>query len=172
MYFTFYPKTAYKINEFDYIKAIDITNAIAVKNYIKKYKGILYNPYTVKDGERPDNISYKLYGSESYAWLILLANDIQSIYDEWPRSYSEFIQYIEKKYGSLSYANSNVKYYYDSMGNVITPETYNTLPANQKSAETFYQYEMRLNDQKARIKLIAPALVPIIETDLKNVLKK
>ena len=170
MYFSLYPKVAYKVDDFDYLKSIDITSAITLKNYIKNYNGIQYNPYIIKDGERPDNVSKRFYGDTKYAWIILLVNEIFSIYDDWPRGSRELNDYIEQKYGSLEYAATTVKTYYDSLGNPIDQTTYNSLDTSSRSSETFYEYEMKLNDAKSRIKIVSPAFIISIETDLRSLL--
>jgi hypothetical protein len=51
--FQYYPKVAYKVDNVDYIKAIDITTSIKIKDFFKTYRGISFTPYVVKDGERP-----------------------------------------------------------------------------------------------------------------------
>ena len=74
--FQFYPKVAYKVDNVDYIKAIDITTSIKIKDFFKTYRGISFNPYVVKDGERPDYVSFKAYGTPMYDWIVLLVNEI------------------------------------------------------------------------------------------------
>ena len=51
--FTLYPKVSYKIDDYNYIRAVDITQSIKIKKFLKDYRGISYQPYNVKDGERP-----------------------------------------------------------------------------------------------------------------------
>lgn len=172
MYFSLYPKVAYKIDDYDYLKAIDITSAITLKNYIKNYRGINYNPYFIKDGERPDNVAKKFYDDPKYAWIILLVNDISNIYDEWPRSSRELKDYVEQKYGSIVYAASTIKSYFDSLGNEIDVTQYNTLAENERSSESYYEYEIRINDSKSKIKLISQSFIIGIETDLRTLLSQ
>jgi hypothetical protein len=57
--FTYYPKIAYKIDDHNYLRAIDINLVAKIKDYISNYRGIAYAPYIVGDGESPDFISYK-----------------------------------------------------------------------------------------------------------------
>ena len=59
----------------------------------------IYSPYIIKNGERPDQISYKEYGDEQYYWIILQINEITDYYNEWPLSQYELDEYITKKYG-------------------------------------------------------------------------
>ncbi len=170
MYFSVYPKVAYKVDEFDYIKAIDITSSIKIKKYISSYKGITYTPYIVKNGERPDAVSYKLYGKEKYDWILLLVNDIDNIYEDWSKSDSDMIDYITEKYGSMTYATSAIKHYYDTYGNIIDQTTYFALPQGEKRVETYYEYEVRKNYEKAQIKTISPSLINTIEYDFRKIM--
>lgn len=172
MYFTLYPKVAYKVDDYDYVKAIDITSSTKIKNYIKSYRGIQYSPYIVKDGQRPDYVAYKVYGSEKYDWLVLLVNDITNIYEEWPKSSQDFSEYIEMKYGSIDYATTTIKSYKDSLGNVIDQTTYNSLSQDQRSSESYYEYELKLNENKAKIKLLSPALLITVESDIRQMMKE
>lgn len=170
--FSFYPKVSYKIDNIDYLKAIDITNSLKVKNFLKDYRGISYNPYRIEDGEKPDLISYKVYGTPKYDWIILLANDIYNIYDEWPKDSQTLNEFIAEKYGSLSSASSTVKYYYDASGNIIDYDSWYALPSASRNSETEYEYEVRRNINKSKIKVIKPALIAAIDAELKSIVNK
>lgn len=172
MYFSLYPKVAYKIDDFDYVKAIDITSATKIKKYISDYRQIAYNPYIVKNGERPDRVSYKIYGSEKYDWLVLMINDVSNVYEEWPKSSEDLLEYTQLKYGTLEYATDNIKSYFDSLGNEIDLTTYNSLSESERSSESFYQYEVKENDRKSIIKILKPSFLVKIESDLRLILRE
>jgi len=61
-----------------------------------------YRYYDIKDGERPDGVSHKLYGNSEYHWTFFVANEKLNSLDDWPRSYNEQISYIDKKYDEYS----------------------------------------------------------------------
>jgi predicted nuclease of predicted toxin-antitoxin system len=83
--YQYYPKILYSVNEFDKIKAVDITKSAKVKNLILSSSDSNYlRRYVVQNGERPDIVSFKLYDSPKYEYLLLLVNNIVSIYDDWP----------------------------------------------------------------------------------------
>lgn len=170
--FTLYPKISYKINEYDYLRAIDITQSAKIKRFLKDYRGIAYDPYTVKDGEKPDFVAYKYYGDPNLDWVVLLANDVYNIYDEWPKDSTELQQYLIQKYGSIAYTLSTIKYYYDSNKNIIDQTSYEALSVSARSSETVYEYELRKNNNKAKIKLVRPTLIGAIQTELKSLLYK
>jgi hypothetical protein len=166
--FTLYPKINYDINSFDQVRAIDIQASFKIRDYIKNYRGIAYQPYVVQDGERPDNVSFKLYGNSRYDWLILLVNDMYSIYDDWPRQSQELERYIIEKYGSISNASSTVKYYYDANKNIIDLTTYNSLPAANRSFESVLAWEQRMNDRKRIIKVVPGITINQLQSELNN----
>jgi len=63
---------------------------------------LVYLPYTVEEGERPEDIAQFYYGSTDYTWLVYLANNIMDPYHEWPKSVAEFNDYIKAKYDEQS----------------------------------------------------------------------
>ena len=62
-----------------------------------------YQTITVIDGERPDHLSKRLYGTEQYHWTFLLLNpQIKNIWDDWPMKYSQLVEYCTNKYQYLA----------------------------------------------------------------------
>jgi len=170
--FQYYPKVAYKVDNVDYIKAIDITTSIKIKDFFKTYRGISFSPYVVKDGERPDYVSFKFYGTPMYDWVILLSNDIYNIYDDWPKNTTTLNSYIEEKYGTIASALGTIKYYYNSNNDIIDGTTWTSLPTNQRKSESQYEYEVRRNINKSRIKLVKKELVNAVDMGLKSIITK
>lgn len=166
--FTLYPKINYDVNSFDTVRAIDIQASFKIRDYIKNYRGIAYQPYAIQDGERPDNVSFKLYGNSRYDWLILLVNDMYSIYDDWPKSSHELERYIIAKYGSISNASSTIKYYYDADRNIIDLTTYNSLSAANRTSESVLAWEQRMNDIKRIIRVIPGSAINLLQSELNS----
>lgn len=128
-YFSKLPNIKYathmnKAGVVDYINIKDYFHLLKVRDDISPTK-TLYEPYTVKNGERPEQISYDFYGDEQYYWVILQINDIVDYYSQWTLSQYEFDEYVIKKYGSLSAANETRHYetleILDLDGNLIMP---------------------------------------------------
>ena len=170
--FAYYPKIAYKIDDYNYLKAIDINVVSKLKDYITQYRSIGYTPYVVQDGESPDYISYKFYGNPGYDWIIMLTNNVHSMYDDWPKNSETFRQYLTEKYGSLQTALSTTKYYYDSSRNIIDVLEYTNLATNNRSLETVYEYELELNTNKSIIKLLNKNAINSVESGLRSILSK
>ena len=95
-----------------------------------------------------------------------------SVYDDWPRNSFDLESYIIEKYGSLSSAMSTVKYYYNSSLDIIDETTYNNLASNARRSETQYEYELRVNSNKAKIKVVKRSLITAITSDLNTIAKR
>ena len=62
-----------------------------------------YETEEIIDGERPDLLSQRLYGTGVYHWTFLLLNpQIKNIWDDWPMSASQLIEYCTNKYQYLA----------------------------------------------------------------------
>jgi hypothetical protein len=145
-----------------------------------------YYPYRVREGERPDIVSFQKYGTVAYSYLILLLNDIVDPLFDWPLHSRQFENYIIEKYGSISTAQTTNKYYYQVVRSEVArtgtservPEvkiivdltTYNTLDASVRSSQTVYDWEDELNDNKRDIKLINPNFIQDIDYEVKRTL--
>ena len=62
-----------------------------------------YQTVSIVDGERPDLLSQRLYGTGIYHWTFLLLNpQKKNIWDDWPMSSSQLIDYCTNKYQYLA----------------------------------------------------------------------
>ena len=75
----------------------DIFSGYTLPNRYKT-NTIYFTMYTIQDGETPNSLAYKLYGSEGYGWLILLLNDITNFTEQWPLSNQQLEAYVDEKY--------------------------------------------------------------------------
>ena len=168
--FNYYPIIDYKVGQFDSLSVVDITVRTKINEYIRRIAGVGIRPYQIVNGDRPDVVSKKVYGKPQYSYIILLVNEIHNIYDEWPRDSTAFRNYIVEKYGSLNFALENIAYYYDEAGNVVSESFWDDLDESGKYTETYYEYELRKNDEKAQIKMLDPSLILRVETTIQEIL--
>jgi len=168
--FQFFPKTLYLINDFDYQKVVDLNVSAQITDYLKAFRGSSgVRQFIVKDGERPDSISNRLYGTTKYDYLLLLLNNIESIYDDWPRNSVELNKFVEKKYGSLSNAVAT-GYWFTGDGDQVSEAYWNTLTNDPKKfTRSFLEQEIYLNDEKAKIQVFDIALAVRFETNLQEI---
>ena len=94
-YFSKFPLTKRK----DGNSVVDITRKGKLK---VSNSGTAYLPYTVKEGEKPEDVAFYYYGDPELAWLVLSVNDIVDPYTQWPKTQSTFDEYIKKQYETQS----------------------------------------------------------------------
>ena len=145
-----------------------------------------YYPYYVKEGERPDIVSFQKYGTVAYAYLILLLNNIVDPLFDWPLPARQFENYIIEQYGSIATAQATNKYYYQIVRAevartgvservpeykiIVDQTTYNSLDSSVRSAQNVYDYEVELNDNKRNINIINPDFIQDIDYEVKKTL--
>lgn len=167
--FQFFPKTLYLINDFDYQKVVDLNVSAQITEYVKRFKtSPSVRQFIVRDGERPEALSQRLYGTPKYDYLIMLLNDIESIHDDWPKNSVALNNYIEKKYGSIS-ASNVIGFWYTGDGDQVAEAYWNTLISDPKKyTKTFFEYEVDLNDEKAKIDIFDIQIALKFETGLQE----
>lgn len=168
--FKFYPKFEYAVDDYDSLTAIDITKRIKVTEYVKRTSLLSARSYFIQDGELPEHISYKLYSKPTYAYTILLINEIHNIFEEWPRSNKQFIKYIEDKYGSVAASKATSSYWFDGDGVQMSLDYWQTVDDNRKYALSNYAYEEELNNKKKEIRVLLPSIIPRMETAIQEIL--
>ena len=171
-FFQHYPQINYDISGTKPIKTKKAIN-IMIRSRIKQMvldDIIAYFPYTIPEAERPDITAYKQYGDVKYTWLLFLINDIQDPIFEWPLNTREFGAYVKNKYGTLSYAQSTVHHYEQTVRERVEATsttdpipkatievdltTYNTLAVGSRKIVYYYDWEVERNEDKRSIKLI------------------
>lgn len=128
-FFSYFPTVLYANNATSNILA-----KIKFQESVKKNLAVFYS-YTVKEGERPDQIAEKYYEDANYDWLIYLSNDIVDPYHQWPRTQAEMESYISAKYGSAANAAAHVAFYrtnYQNDDRVISTAAFNALSSGEK----------------------------------------
>ena len=62
---------------------------------------LYYSYYDIRNGERPDIVSQKIYGTPNYHWTFGLVNPwLIDIRKDWPMSNYELNEYIDNKYAN------------------------------------------------------------------------
>ena len=166
-FFKYFPTIPYAFNVDDSMFTLTLTNMsvhFIIKQQIKQNITVFYN-YIIQDGERPDSLSVKLYGSVAYTWVILLVNNIFTLFD-WPLTASEFNNYIIEKYGSVAAADAQTVYLTVG-GSQVDATTYGLLTSQQQGGTTtMYELELSQNDAKRNILIVPAAFIGPLATDL------
>ena len=114
-----------------------VTNILAKVNIGDTAVGQIeiFHPYTVKEGERADQIANFFYEDSSLDWLIYLCNGIKDPLNEWPKSQNTMKDFINLKYGSEANAQFQTAYYrvnWEQDDSVISTAAYAALATNTK----------------------------------------
>jgi hypothetical protein len=99
-YFTNFPVTQY-----DGKTVTDITRRSKIIDDLLK-DPYIFLPYTVREGEKPEDIAQNYYGSVDDTWLVMLSNDITDPYTQWTMDEAQFNQYFINKYADISRVTS------------------------------------------------------------------
>jgi hypothetical protein len=102
-YFNYFPKTLYTADE---VNADTITQLTSRFNFTEDFKNnsaVSYE-YDIQEGDTPEIIADKLYGSSERHWIVLVFNNIIDPQFDWPLDQRTLISFIDEKYS----ANANV----------------------------------------------------------------
>jgi hypothetical protein len=170
-FFKYFPHIDYTFQNSNGAYVLDLTNTtvhVRLAEAIKKNITVMYD-YQIQDGQRPDSVSVDLYGVVDYTWIILLVNNIFTLFD-WPLNNDEFNKYIIEKYTSVAVAQALLRY--RTVDNYIVDlATFNALDGNQRGEpQTTYDYELNLNDAKRRIRVVPAPMVPAMDRELRKLL--
>ena len=69
-------------------------------------------------GERPDQLSYRLYNTSNYYWSLFMANGIKNPFKQWGLSEEAFTSKIENEYEGFAYQFANNSRYIAPQGSV------------------------------------------------------
>ena len=104
MYFSIVPSIIYDEKPIKY--PFSDADRVIAKNFYRRYKlnddifsyAVFFNKYAIKDGERPDILANRIYGSPKYDWVILLTNNLVNAQYDWPLSNYDLYKTLEKEY--------------------------------------------------------------------------
>tara|TARA_Y100000310_G_scaffold143193_1_gene142602 strand:+ start:181 stop:708 length:528 start_codon:yes stop_codon:yes gene_type:complete len=155
-YFKEFPKIIYDITGRGDFKLItDLLRRVKVRDGIKSNIS-LFDKYDVKDGESPEIVSERFYGTQDFWWVVLLMNNIKDRYYDWPLSVVQFQNYMTSKYD-----NADAIRHYEIVqtsgpdhiqDNSHLIEVNSTQPG--ATSVSYREYEDRLQDKKRQIKIL------------------
>ena len=178
-----------------------IEDRIEVKNIFKRSKLrsdvdqaiTAFNYFYIPEGDRPDIVAENIYNDAELDWVILTANNITNIRDQWPLTHNDLHTYMLEKYGSeeniTKVRHHETRKIVDEYNRVVMPaglevdsdfsfeylsysgQVIKVLSSQVVGAITNYQYETKLNEEKRRIKILKPEYLPLFITDHQNIMK-
>ena len=103
-YFNKFPKVLFDVNNDGAFSVItDITKTVDINTFDED--SITYYTFQeIADGERPDNLSYRLYGTPQYYWTFFVINDNlkAGLNNSWPLNSHAFEEMMVKEYDVYS----------------------------------------------------------------------
>ena len=143
--------------------------------------------YSVNGDDRPDNVADKVYDNDKLDWVVLIANNIINIRDEWPMGQYDFQRYLNNKYDSTQlgqihhYETNEVRNPDDKLllqsGLTVDSDftfsyTYQGTQYNVNNLTSIsnFEHEVNKNDKKRVIYLLRPEYVGTIISDMREIL--
>ena len=166
-YFDKFPLLVYDAKgQGNYKLVTDILRRVKMRTAIQD-GAVLFDKYDVKNGENPEDVAFKWFGSADLHWVILLTNDITDRYYDWPLNQVQFAEFLTDKYGA---GNEDAIHHYEitkSSGNTDSagPGDYShkvevNSDEDDASSVSNREYEERLQDKKRQIKLLNKSFLP------------
>ena len=168
---------------------------ITVKNLFKRGKVrdeffqnvTAFYQYSVSGDDRPDNVADKVYENDQLDWMVLIANNIINIRDEWPMGQYDFQRYLDNKYDSVQLGqihhyetteirNPDDKLLLQSGLTVDSDFTYSysyngtQYNVNNVISVSNFQHEVNKNDAKRSIYLVRPEYVGTVISDMREIM--
>ena len=187
-----YSLSANKAGKQNFISIKDYFNLVVPRDDTFRID-TLYSPYTVKNGMRPDEVSYEVYGDEQFYWVVLQINEIYNYYEQWPLSENELTEFVYKKYGNL--AGAEQVHHYETVatfdnssppnlvlpGQLVVPKDfifyYPSTPGSDVTLSTRpisvenYTYERELNEKKSQIIILNKDYIYDYDREVRNYAK-
>ena len=135
---------------------------------VRIYKSVLdnitlYDEYDIVDGETPELVSNKLYGSPQYHWAIMIANQGYDYLNDWPLPYDRLVQYCIDKYGEGNIYD--IHHYEDENGYVVNDDYPSATPIDNIT------YESAINESKRRIKIVSLTIIQQMTDEFVKLMK-
>ena len=106
-YFSRFPKIYFSTNDGQSVDRItNIMAKFSLNEAIKENTAVYYE-YDITESDTPEIVAHKMYGSSSKHWVVLMMNNIVDPQYEWPLTTITLNNYIDAKYSTADYANSN-----------------------------------------------------------------
>lgn len=159
MYFKRFPAIHYPvvINGTEQYKVLkDLTiNVRFVKEFLSNIT--LYDLYDIVDGETPEIISEKFYGTPLYHWVIMIMNERYDYLNDFPLPYNILRDCAIEKYGEDGINDTH--HHENANGYVVSSDT----PLAR--VVTNIEYEESVNESKRTIKIIDREIIQKVVND-------
>ncbi len=178
-YFKYFGRRWHVLPDGNQVLLNDITKFSVFKENFQSNQQ-LFITHVIKDNERPETLSKRLYGTREYWWTILLFNNMFNVDEQWPLSESQLQQYIKTTYPDN--VSIDTHHYVDASGLTVDLDAYRVttgiiepsllIARYSLRAVSIQEYEQQINDNKRKIKLIDPDVIGQVNVDLSREFKQ
>ena len=177
-YFSQFPLTNYNLSGVNgnTIEVTDIFRRVKARSKLAD-NITLFDKYDVQEGESPETVAYKIYGSADYFWVVTLVNNIVNRYYDWPLDEYVFQQYVADKYSNpdgihhYEITQSSGKQTGDGPDDYSHKLEVNSDTTGAESVSNI-EYERREQDKKRQIRLLLPQYLKVFEDEFVRLVRK
>ena len=169
-------------------------DTVRVKNLFRRVKIredylnslVLFTKYKIEGDDRPDNVAEKYYGTPDLDWVVLLANNIVDIKNDWPLSEYDLNQYLNEKYTEqqlVQIHHYETIEWRDLNNQLITPagqvvdENFKVeylkggqiVSVSPIRSVSYFEWELKKNDDKRNINLVSTDYVGTIVEEFQQI---
>jgi len=137
----------------------DFLRRVSISDKFRE-NSVVLEDYFIQDGETPEQVSYKLYGTPAYHWVILMVNDITNPREEWPILDSKVTDLVYLKYDFIVEVPDGSEYTVDD---IITSDNDGTFIVTKVVDDEVY-----LRSQVGKIILTSSSLLNNTTTETEN----
>ena len=171
-YFENFPKIYYDaVGKGDYKLVTNLLRRVQIKEGLSE-TAALFDLYDIGGEDTPESVSEQFYGDQRYYWIILLFNKVKDRFYDCPLPQAQFEQYVNDKYN----APNGIHHYEvaQSSGSTSSFDDSHMIEVNSTvsgaTSVSNYEYELRVQNKKARIKLIKPEFLELITQEFKTLI--
>ena len=173
-YFETFPNRLYDIKGNGNLTVVtDIFRRMKVREGLKDNMALM-STYDIQEGDTPEIISFKHFGTTDYFWVICYMNDITDRYHQWPMTGGQFIDYLNDKY-----TNPDGIHHYESTqtsgDTKIKIEVFNEVDEDAYTGLTPItnrEYEEQEQDKRRQIRLVDPSFVEQFVDEFKKLMNE
>ena len=177
-YFERFPLMAYDVAGNENYKLLpNILRRVKLRSGLRS-GSFLFDSYDVTDGERPEDIAFKLYGDPELHWVILMTNNVTDRYYQWPLTTPQFEEHLKDKYGA---GNEDAVHHYEktqdsgptssSGPNDFSHKVECNSDDGDPDIITNRQYEQRKQDEYRSIRLLEPQFLDTFVEEFENLIR-
>ena len=172
MYFSNFPLIPYdSVGNGEFKLVTNLLRRVAIRSKVRT-NTMIFDTYDVKEGETPEMLADKLYGSSEYHWIILYCNNVTDRYHQWPKNQNQFLAYINDKYSDVDATH----HYEISQTSGDTTIKINIGSDNTDyptaTAITNYEYEQAQQDEMRSIRLLNPGYIPTFVQEFESIMNE